>query len=143
MSTILTPYNIDSTIDSKIFQVSAHLPLQVGVALRRQTGDLTRQYLQVCDLITIAWLILPWSVLVLIYFESLVEKKYKAFYVRVWRLPSGTYIYIYCSDIDCGFSKAIKCKATHPDAGRARSFQKSSLSCNIFLHPMLFQYYKK
>ena len=129
MSTILTPYNIDSTIDFKIFQVSAHLPLQVGVALRRQTGDLTRQYLQVRDLITIAWLILPWSVLVLIYFESLVEKKYKAFYVRVYRLPSGTHIHIY---IDCGFYKAIKYKATHPDAGRARSFQKSSLSCNIF-----------
>ena len=78
--------------------LSAHLPLQVGVALRRQTGDLTRQYLQVRDSITIAWLILPWSVLVLIYlccFESLVEKKYKAFYVRVYRLPSGTHIHIY------------------------------------------------
>ena len=42
---------------------------------------------------------------------------------------SRTYIY----------SKAIKSKTTHPDAGHAHSFQKSSLSCNmLFLYLYLY-----
>ena len=73
------------------------------------------------DCLGLIWLGLFWYVLCC--FEFLVEQKYEVFYVRVCRSILVAAV---------SKAKAIKCKAAHPDVGRARSFQKSSLSCNNF-----------